>query len=78
MLCARELIYVHSYPAGFVWTYLPLYHISNAGSNIRLAQYVFGALYVATMAVVLHLYRYDGKVSLLRQRVADVISPHAE
>lgn len=53
----------HSYPAGHVWVYTALYHLTRQGKDIRTAQYLFAALYITTLAVVFRLYRYNAKVS---------------
>ena len=45
------------YPAGFVYVYSMLYHITDRGSNVLLAQYIFIAIYVVNLLVVLLLYR---------------------
>jgi len=50
------------YPAGFVWLYMGLYYITSLGTNIRLAQYIFCALYVATLALVFSLLCRTNKV----------------
>ncbi|CBK24812.2 uncharacterized protein [Blastocystis hominis] len=44
------------YPAGFVYVYSLLYYLTDGGVNIRLAQYIFLGLYLATEAVVMILY----------------------
>jgi alpha-1,3-mannosyltransferase len=44
------------YPAGFVYLYSLFYYVTDQGKNIRLAQYLFVGLYVATMYVVHRLY----------------------
>ncbi|KAJ2612750.1 dolichyl-P-Man:Man(5)GlcNAc(2)-PP-dolichol alpha-1,3-mannosyltransferase [Coemansia sp. RSA 1804] len=44
------------YPAGFVWIYRGLWAITDGGTDIRLAQLVFMAVYLATMAAVLAIY----------------------
>ncbi|KAI9500797.1 glycosyltransferase family 58 protein, partial [Coemansia spiralis] len=44
------------YPAGFVWTYQLLWAATSGGADIRLAQHVFVAIYVATQAVVFAAY----------------------
>ncbi|KAJ2484353.1 dolichyl-P-Man:Man(5)GlcNAc(2)-PP-dolichol alpha-1,3-mannosyltransferase [Coemansia sp. RSA 2320] len=46
------------YPAGFVWVYEALWYVTDGGSNIRRAQYVFMGIYLATLAVVLAIYRH--------------------
>ena len=44
------------YPAGFVYLYSLFYYLTGEGSDIRLAQYIFIGLYVATMWVVHRIY----------------------
>lgn len=50
------------YPAGFVYIYSILYFITSRGQNIRLAQYVFVAIYLAQMFLVLRIYTKTRKV----------------
>ncbi|KAJ2728174.1 dolichyl-P-Man:Man(5)GlcNAc(2)-PP-dolichol alpha-1,3-mannosyltransferase [Coemansia sp. BCRC 34962] len=45
------------YPAGFVWIFGLLWQATDGGQNIRLAQYVFLAIYVATQALLVAMYR---------------------
>ncbi|KAJ2376282.1 dolichyl-P-Man:Man(5)GlcNAc(2)-PP-dolichol alpha-1,3-mannosyltransferase [Coemansia sp. RSA 2607] len=45
------------YPAGFVWIYQVLYYITDSGTDLRRAQYVFMGLYLATLAIVFGIYR---------------------
>ncbi|KAL5615403.1 hypothetical protein BROUX41_005450 [Berkeleyomyces rouxiae] len=45
------------YPAMHVWIYMGLYNLTNKGTNILLAQQLFAALYMATLAVVFACYR---------------------
>ncbi|PBP18341.1 alpha-mannosyltransferase [Diplocarpon rosae] len=45
------------YPAAHVYMYWVLYHITEKGRNILLAQRLFGALYLVTLAVVMACYR---------------------
>ena len=52
------------YPAAHVYIYRILYGLTDGGVNIRLAQYVFGILYLATLSVVMACYR-QAKVSLM-------------
>ncbi|KAH6676705.1 glycosyltransferase family 58 protein [Halenospora varia] len=52
------------YPAAHVYIYLALYHITDKGRNILLAQRIFGVLYLATIATVMACYR-RAKVSPL-------------
>ncbi|KAI3647011.1 hypothetical protein MP228_007232 [Amoeboaphelidium protococcarum] len=39
------------YPAGFVYIYSLLFQLTDAGQNIRLAQYIFACLYVVSLAL---------------------------
>ncbi|KAI8818937.1 asparagine-linked glycosylation 3 [Fimicolochytrium jonesii] len=45
------------YPAGFVYVYSALWHVTSQGTNVRLAQYIFAGLYLVTMGVVMVVYR---------------------
>lgn len=45
------------YPAAHVIIYWVLYHITDQGRNILLAQRVFGVLYLGTISVVMSCYR---------------------
>lgn len=45
------------YPAGFVYVFTALYHLTGKGSDIRLAQYIFGAIYLVTLLIVFDIYR---------------------
>ncbi|KAI8446515.1 family 58 glycosyltransferase [Phakopsora pachyrhizi] len=45
------------YPAGFLYFYSLLYYITRHGKDVRLAQYIFAALYVLTMAFVFAILR---------------------
>ncbi|KAJ2867766.1 dolichyl-P-Man:Man(5)GlcNAc(2)-PP-dolichol alpha-1,3-mannosyltransferase [Coemansia erecta] len=44
------------YPAGFVWIYRALRAATDGGTDIRRAQHIFMAAYLATMAAVLAIY----------------------
>lgn len=50
------------YPAGFVYIYSILYYITDAGVNIKLAQYLFAVLYAVTLILVFRLYVLSKKV----------------
>ncbi|XP_050690954.1 lethal(2)neighbour of tid protein-like isoform X2 [Eriocheir sinensis] len=50
------------YPAGFVYFFLGLYHITGRGTNIRLAQYLFAALYIVLLALVFRLFHKSQKL----------------
>ncbi|CAG8954504.1 hypothetical protein HYFRA_00004417 [Hymenoscyphus fraxineus] len=45
------------YPAAHVYIYWVLYHITDKGKNILLAQRIFGVLYLATLAMVMACYK---------------------
>lgn len=45
------------YPAAHVYIYSALYWITDKGKDIKLAQALFAALYLATMALVMQCYR---------------------
>ncbi|KAJ2571343.1 dolichyl-P-Man:Man(5)GlcNAc(2)-PP-dolichol alpha-1,3-mannosyltransferase [Coemansia sp. RSA 1807] len=55
------------YPAGFVWIYSLLCALTNNGTHVRRAQYVFMGIYLATQALVLMIYR--------RARVPPLVLP---
>ncbi|KAI0010964.1 glycosyltransferase family 58 protein [Xylariaceae sp. FL0662B] len=44
------------YPAAHVYTYTALYHLTDEGKNIFMAQQLFAALYMATLALVMACY----------------------
>ncbi|KAM7345740.1 alg3, alpha-1,3- mannosyltransferase [Cochliomyia hominivorax] len=50
------------YPAAFVYIYSAFYYLTSHGQNIRLAQYVFGLIYLLQMFLVLRLYSKSRKV----------------
>ncbi len=50
------------YPAGFVWIFMIFYHLTNAGSNIKLAQCLFAVLYLINLALVFRLLVKSRKV----------------
>lgn len=60
----KQLDYIHLrgdtgplvYPAGFVYIYSALYYITDHGSNISRAQYIFAALHSLTLGFVLYIY----------------------
>ncbi|KAK4047848.1 dolichyl-P-Man:Man(5)GlcNAc(2)-PP-dolichol alpha-1,3-mannosyltransferase [Microbotryomycetes sp. JL201] len=45
------------YPAGFLYIYAALYAVTDKGRDLRTAQYIFAAIYVATMALVFGIFR---------------------
>jgi len=50
------------YPAGFVWIYTVLYYVTSQGTNIRLAQHIFSALYLVNLALVFRIMVKTRKV----------------
>ncbi|NXN14759.1 ALG3 mannosyltransferase, partial [Indicator maculatus] len=50
------------YPAGFVYIFLGLYYATGRGTNIRLAQYLFAALYLLNLLLVFRIYWRTNKV----------------
>lgn len=44
------------YPAAHVYIYTGLYHLTDEGTNILLAQQLFAGLYMVTLAVVMGSY----------------------
>jgi alpha-1,3-mannosyltransferase len=45
------------YPAVHVYIYRTLYALTDRGTNILLAQIIFGLVYLANLAVVMACYR---------------------
>lgn len=45
------------YPAAHVYIYWVLYHITDQGRNILLAQGIFAGLYLGTVALVMSCYK---------------------
>ncbi|KAK4056116.1 dolichyl-P-Man:Man(5)GlcNAc(2)-PP-dolichol alpha-1,3-mannosyltransferase [Microbotryomycetes sp. JL221] len=52
------------YPAGFLYIYSVLYAVTERGSNLRAAQYIFAALYVVTMGLVFAILRRCNTASI--------------
>jgi alpha-1,3-mannosyltransferase len=50
------------YPAGFVYIFSALYHLTNNGVNIPIAQGYFVILYILNLAVVIYVYLQSRKV----------------
>src|SRR6218665_3124332 len=50
------------YPAGHLYVYTGLYYLTDAGRNIKLAQYLFGLLYIANLAVIHAIYRENNNI----------------
>ena len=53
------------YPAGFVYLFAGLYHLTGNGANIVLAQWLWVALYLVVTGTVIVLYRRAGAPPLL-------------
>jgi alpha-1,3-mannosyltransferase len=56
------LNFIIRYPAGFVYIYSALYYLTDNGSNIQLAQYFFGGLYLLNQATVFAIYNKSKRV----------------
>lgn len=52
------------YPAAHVYIYTGLYHLTNRGTDILLAQQLFAVLYMATLGVVMLSY-WKAKVRVI-------------
>ncbi|XP_069175247.1 lethal(2)neighbour of tid protein [Procambarus clarkii] len=50
------------YPAGFVYLFTGLYHLTNKGTNIRLAQYIFTVFYIITLMLVFRIFHRSRKL----------------
>lgn len=50
------------YPAGFVYFFLGLYHLTNQGEDIRLAQWMFVGFYLVFIVTVFRIYRKSASV----------------
>ncbi|XP_075228912.1 alg3, alpha-1,3- mannosyltransferase [Lycorma delicatula] len=50
------------YPAGFVYIFTLLYYLTELGKNIKVAQYVFGALYIIMLYFIFNIYSKSKKV----------------
>uniref|UniRef100_A0A8C5M8Z9 Dol-P-Man:Man(5)GlcNAc(2)-PP-Dol alpha-1,3-mannosyltransferase n=1 Tax=Leptobrachium leishanense TaxID=445787 RepID=A0A8C5M8Z9_9ANUR len=50
------------YPAGFVYIFSAFYYLTDHGTNIRLAQYIFAVLYIVTLLLVFRIYVLTKKV----------------
>lgn len=61
----RYLLEHDSYPGGFLWIFSGVYYICDYGKDVRSAQIIFAAVYVATFAIVCRLYTYSRKVEYL-------------
>ena len=50
------------YPAGFVYVFTILYHLTDNGTDVEKAQYIFMAIYIATLTLVFRIYQKSQKV----------------
>jgi len=50
------------YPAGFVYIFLALYHLTSNGINIKLAQWIFVGVYITFLITVFRIYKKIGMV----------------
>ena len=50
------------YPAGFVWFYLALYHLTASGTHIKLAQCFFAVFYILNLILVFRLLVKSQKI----------------
>jgi len=51
------------YPAGHIYAYSLLHYITEAGQHLQRAQWIFAAVYIATLALVFGIYQNSRKVS---------------
>jgi len=58
------------YPAGFLYLFSFLRWLTNDGTDVRRAQYIFAGLYLGTQAAVLRIYQYT--VDAVRQEQQQV------
>lgn len=50
------------YPAGFVYAFGALYYLTDKGTNILRAQYIFAGFYCAMIALIGYIYVRVNKV----------------
>ena len=61
LMCnAQRLTTVRRYPAGHVYIHQFLYLVTDSGRNIRLAQHIYGGLYLVSVALTSAIYRKAG------------------
>lgn len=53
---ARNLTPTFRYPAGHIRIHENLYHFTNGGRDIRLAQHIYGVLYILTLTASCGIY----------------------
>lgn len=44
------------YPAGHLYIYSILYYVTNEGTDVRRAQYIFAVIYLVTLIAVFRIY----------------------
>lgn len=52
------------YPGAHLYTYSALYHVTDGGKNILVAQIIFAGLYLGVLSLVMACYRM-AKVNIL-------------
>ncbi len=62
------------YPAGFVWIFSAFYWLTDQGGDLRLAQYLYAALYLLTLSLVFRLMTRTRKVPPLALILMSVAS----
>ncbi|XP_071945799.1 dol-P-Man:Man(5)GlcNAc(2)-PP-Dol alpha-1,3-mannosyltransferase-like [Antedon mediterranea] len=50
------------YPAGFVYVFIGFYYATDHGRNIKVAQYIFAAVYIINLLLVFRIYQRTKKV----------------
>jgi hypothetical protein len=58
------------YPAGFVYLFGALYHLTDKGTNVLRAQYIFAGLYLTMVALVGYIYTRVKRVCVHHTRHA--------
>ena len=53
----KQVFTFNRYPAGHVYIHQLLYAITDSGKNIRLAQHIYGSLYLVSVALTSAVYR---------------------
>jgi len=51
------------YPAGFVYIFTGLYHLTNKGTDVRAAQWIFSGIYLACFSVIALIYAAAAKTN---------------
>ena len=53
------------YPAGFLYIFTFLHHVTQSGKSIITAQYIFAGVYLSNLAVVFLLYALESSVPII-------------